>query len=525
MFSFSHLFCIYRNVILRRFNATQRSSRIGRWHRRRLHQGSRRHSVARVKYARILHELGIEQQSEWPFIESIRYAQNVGRFVWWRGNSQYSTIPTNDPLNLFDLLLYHQQGALIGCGASLFGIGSDIAGSIRVPAMFNGIFGHKPTGGLLSVEGHFPYSKDESFRNYLVVGPMCRYAKDLPTLMHIMAGPNADKLRLNEPLYTKDIKVSMRIPLTRQRASPINIYSRFSYDCTLDFLQRGLGFVVGWHSGTAGDENCNASGRQAFPIERSWNKRSCRWIAAEAHRMRTRSIFPNARYSVDHSRWQCHTKTGQYFPWNGEEYFWKIQIQFCRSVFLLFIRNKWTDSKTKDSKIPENWTAGATTTSGKFEKNKIKHRMKRAVTHAFQIDCLPTLEMIVFNSFFFLVLFRFSLAGDAWRQRCSILSHISSISGPTQRLVFQVVWRFIHDDIQFVWFSIDACSARTRSQRDAHWLPSGRRPVSRPPLHVYCCWSGSGLRRMETSILEFTLSTGFKLSTSFRIPYLYVDLP
>lgn len=77
-----------------------------------------------------------------------------------------------------------------------------------MPAMFNGIFGHKPTGGLLSVEGHFPYSKDGCFKNYLVVGPMCRYAKDLPTLMHIMAGPNAEKLRLNEPLYTKDIKVS-----------------------------------------------------------------------------------------------------------------------------------------------------------------------------------------------------------------------------------------------------------------------------------------------------------------------------
>ncbi|XP_031633362.1 fatty-acid amide hydrolase 2-A-like [Contarinia nasturtii] len=99
------------------------------------------------------------------------------------------------------------EGALIGCGASLFGIGSDIAGSIRVPALFNGIFGHKPTGGLLSVVNHFPFSPDERFSNYLVVGPMCRYAKDLPTLLHIMAGKKADKLRLNEPLYTKDIKI------------------------------------------------------------------------------------------------------------------------------------------------------------------------------------------------------------------------------------------------------------------------------------------------------------------------------
>lgn len=38
---------------------------------------------------------------------------------------------------------------------------------------------------------------------------MCRYAKDLPTLLHIMAGDKASKLRLNEPLFTKDIKVGI----------------------------------------------------------------------------------------------------------------------------------------------------------------------------------------------------------------------------------------------------------------------------------------------------------------------------
>lgn len=117
------------------------------------------------------------------------------------------------------------QGALIGSGASPFGIGSDIAGSIRVPALFNGIFGHKPTGGLLSVVNHFPFSTDECFSTYLVVGPMCRYAKDLPTLLHIMAGKKADKLRLNEPLYTKDIKVYG----SNQRNKSLLFYDSYQY--------------------------------------------------------------------------------------------------------------------------------------------------------------------------------------------------------------------------------------------------------------------------------------------------------
>lgn len=77
--------------------------------------------------------------------------------------------------------------------------------------MFNGIFGHKPTGGVVSVVGHFPGSSDERFSKYLVIGPMCRYAKDLPTILHIMSGKNASKLRLDEQLYTKDIKVNNNI--------------------------------------------------------------------------------------------------------------------------------------------------------------------------------------------------------------------------------------------------------------------------------------------------------------------------
>lgn len=42
------------------------------------------------------------------------------------------------------------EAALISAAGAPFGIGSDIGGSIRMPAAFVGIFGHKPTGGLVS---------------------------------------------------------------------------------------------------------------------------------------------------------------------------------------------------------------------------------------------------------------------------------------------------------------------------------------------------------------------------------------
>lgn len=44
------------------------------------------------------------------------------------------------------------EGALLGAGASLIGLGSDLAGSIRYPSAFNGVFGHKPTHGELKIK-------------------------------------------------------------------------------------------------------------------------------------------------------------------------------------------------------------------------------------------------------------------------------------------------------------------------------------------------------------------------------------
>jgi fatty acid amide hydrolase 2 len=81
------------------------------------------------------------------------------------------------------------EGAAVGSGGVPFGIGADIGGSIRVPALFCGVFGHKPSSGLVPNTGMWPTSTGDAGR-LLAVGPLTRRAEDLMPLLGILAGPD-----------------------------------------------------------------------------------------------------------------------------------------------------------------------------------------------------------------------------------------------------------------------------------------------------------------------------------------------
>ena len=51
------------------------------------------------------------------------------------------------------------EGCVISAGGSPWGIGSDVGGSIRIPAFFNGIYGHKPSAGIVDNSGHVPRAR------------------------------------------------------------------------------------------------------------------------------------------------------------------------------------------------------------------------------------------------------------------------------------------------------------------------------------------------------------------------------
>ena len=82
------------------------------------------------------------------------------------------------------------EAAIIAAGASPFGIGSDIGGSVRIPAAFCGICSHKPTGRTIPSTGHFPAAPHGHNIHPFTFGPMTRCVEDLMPLLEILAGPD-----------------------------------------------------------------------------------------------------------------------------------------------------------------------------------------------------------------------------------------------------------------------------------------------------------------------------------------------
>jgi len=79
--------------------------------------------------------------------------------------------------------------AAVAAGLAALELGSDIASSIRNPAIYCGIYGHKPTYGICPPRGHTVRGR-VSPDDINVIGPMARSAADLETALGIIAGPD-----------------------------------------------------------------------------------------------------------------------------------------------------------------------------------------------------------------------------------------------------------------------------------------------------------------------------------------------
>lgn len=82
----------------------------------------------------------------------------------------------------------------VATGMSALSVGSDLAGSLRVPTAFNGVYGFKPSHHLISLHGHvppIPGEIDGMTWNMAVAGPIARTADDLALAFDVLARPHA----------------------------------------------------------------------------------------------------------------------------------------------------------------------------------------------------------------------------------------------------------------------------------------------------------------------------------------------
>jgi len=87
------------------------------------------------------------------------------------------------------------SGAALAAGETILATGSDIGGSIRIPASFCGVVGFKPPFG--RVPGMPPYS----FDTYCADGPMGRSVADVALLQNVLAGPHPHDAVSLRPAY------------------------------------------------------------------------------------------------------------------------------------------------------------------------------------------------------------------------------------------------------------------------------------------------------------------------------------
>jgi amidase len=152
---------------------------------------------------------------------SVALARAAGAVIWGKTNTPvmaadwqtynglYGT--TNNPWDL-DRTPGGSSGgaaAALASNVTALEIGSDIGGSLRVPASFCGVYAHKPTWGIVPQQGHVPPRPGAlAERDLNVVGPMARSARDLRLLLSVLeAGPLAS--RAQAPLDLHGLRIGV----------------------------------------------------------------------------------------------------------------------------------------------------------------------------------------------------------------------------------------------------------------------------------------------------------------------------
>ncbi|WP_370965055.1 amidase family protein [Amycolatopsis sp. cg9] len=148
--------------------------------------------------------------------------------------------------------------AALAAGLSFLDYGSDLAGSIRIPAAYCGVYGLKPTAGTVSLQGFQPPGAPAPRREFpAAVGPLARSAADLRLALDVTAAR-----RLEPPRRTRLADFRAGVVLDAP-ACPVTAEVGEVLSDAVDALARaGVGIREGWPEGVDPAAQAEAFGFQ-----------------------------------------------------------------------------------------------------------------------------------------------------------------------------------------------------------------------------------------------------------------------
>jgi len=221
--------------------------------------------------------------------------------------------------------------AAVAAGLTPFELGSDIGGSIRIPAHFCGVYGHKATYGLVPMRGHLPPPPGSvSVADLGVGGPIARAADDLAFLLDILAGEEAQNLPPPRRRRIGEFRVAAWLD---DADYPIDDEVRAPLEGALDALE---------HAGVRIDrlarpvaslkDNCDHYLRMLWPVttahlsEKAWSRvqEAGRAAAPDSHRQRL------AAYSaVGHGDWLALHERRERTRVQWRQFFERYDVLLC----------------------------------------------------------------------------------------------------------------------------------------------------------------------------------------------------
>ena len=173
---------------------------------------------------------------------------------WQSYNPIYGT--TNNPWDLTRTPGGSTGGgaAAVAAGLGCLTIGSDLGGSIRIPAHFCGVYGHKPSLELVSLAGFQPGPWDGSPgypMDLSVAGPLVRSARDLMSALDVLGGANGDEAKA----------WTWRMPAPR--------HARLK-DFRIGYVLDDPFAPIGSEVGTVYEEVLSELGKSGATMERGW---------------------------------------------------------------------------------------------------------------------------------------------------------------------------------------------------------------------------------------------------------------